>query len=269
MEKLAEETQFLVRLQAVELDRVRLTAALKALPGDVTHAEGLLNSERKRISEINAAIKREELSRASFELEIAGHKTKAARFRGQLDTARNAAQATALEHEIGFAEKEVSRLEDEELASMETSENLEQERTEAVRLEAKLTETLGLIRARVGEQQLEFREQLEAFAVEREALRAKIPVELLAQFDRIVSAKGTGIARAHAQQCSGCRMGIRPQVWNQLRDGAVLHCESCHRILYYDPAMETAAPAKSPQSVKPDATPGELGGSSVLRRAGV
>lgn len=269
MEKLSAETQFLVRLQAVDLERVRLTAALKKLPADIADAEKLLNSARKRIDELNAAIKREELARASFELEIAGHKSKTARLRGQLDTARNAAQANALDHEIQFAEKEVVRLEDGELASMETSEKLEQERTETIALEARLAETLGLIRARVGEQELEFREQLDTLAAERENLRTKISADQLAHFDRIASAKGTGVARAEAQQCSGCRMGIRPQVWNQLRDGAVLHCESCSRILYYDPAMEPVAPAKSPQSVKPDAKPGELGGSSVLRRAGV
>jgi hypothetical protein len=60
-------------------------------------------------------------------------------------------------------------------------------------------------------------------------------------------------------------MGIRPQVWNQLRDGAVLNCESCSRILYFDPAMEPAVPAKKAQSVQTD-----LGGSSVKRKqAGV
>ena len=269
MEKLAEETQHLVRLQAVELERNRLTAALKALPGEIAQAENLLKGAQKRVDEANAALKREELSRASLELEIAGHKTKAARFRSQLDTAKNAAQASALQHEIEFAEKEISRLEDDELTSMENSEVLEDERAKALELAGKLTETLGLIRARVGEQDLEFREQLAALKVERETLRTQIPPERLAHFDRIAGAKGTGIARAEGQQCSGCRMGIRPQVWNQLRDGVVLNCESCSRILYYDPAMEPAAPAKTPQSVKTGATAGEMGGSSVRRRAGV
>jgi predicted nucleic acid-binding Zn-ribbon protein len=235
----------------------------------VAQAEKLLSSAHKRIAELDAAIRREELARAGFELEIAAHKAKASRFRGQLDTAANSTQATALEHEIGFAEKEISRIEDQELASMEASDLLERERGEALALEIKLTETLALIRARVGEQDREFREGLKSLASERETLRTKIAVELLAQFDRIASVKGTGVARAEAQQCSGCRMGIRPQLWNQLRDGAVLPCESCRRILYYDPAMEPAAPAKSPQSVKPGSAAGELGGSSIVRRAGV
>jgi uncharacterized protein len=265
MNALAEETKRLARLQAVELERARLTAALKALPGEVAQAENLLKTAQKRVTDSETGLRREELLRASLELEVATHRTKASRFRMQMDTARNAAQAGALEHEINFSETEISRLEDNELASMENTEVLEAERASALELAGKLTETLGLIRARVGEQDLEFREQLAALKLERETLRGEIPAERLAHFDRIAGMRGTGLARAKDQQCSGCRIGIRPQVWNQLRDGAVLNCESCSRILYFDPTMEPEAPVKTARSVGLD--PGELGGVSVKRRA--
>ena len=265
MNALAEETKRLARLQAVELERARLTAALKALPGEVAQAENLLKTAQKRVTDSETGLRREDLLRASLELEVATHRTKASRFRTQMDTARNAAQAGALEHEINFSETEISRLEDNELASMENTEVLEAERASALELAGKLTETLGLIRARVGEQDLEFREQLAALKLERETLRGEIPAERLAHFDRIAGMRGTGLARAKDQQCSGCRMGIRPQVWNQLRDGAVLNCESCSRILYFDPTMEPEAPVKTARSVGLD--PGELGGVSVKRRA--
>jgi uncharacterized protein len=271
MNEIAEETKRLVRLQAVELERTRLTAALKALPGEIAAADGLLKAAQKRVADADAGLKREELSRASLELEVASLRGKAKRHRGQMDMAQNATQASALEHEISFAEAEIRRLEDNELTSMENTEVLEADRAKAQELAAKLTETLGLIRARVGEQDLEFREQLAALKVEREALRVGIAGfedgARLAHFDRIAGAKGTGLARAAGQQCSGCRMGIRPQVWNQLRDGLVLPCESCNRILYYDPAMEGVAPGKTVQNVPVDSA---MGGSSVKRRqAGV
>ncbi len=268
MEKLANETKQLARLQAVELERTRLTAALKALPGELAAADAQLKTARKRVSDAEASLKREELLRASLELEIAGLRSKATRHRDQLNSARNSAQANALEHEISFAETEVSRLEDRELTSMEDTERLEAERAKAIELATRLAETTALIRARIGEQDLEFREQLAALKVERETLRTElVPWEdgaKLAHFDRIASMRGTGLARADGQQCSGCRMGIRPQVWNQLRDGAIVSCESCSRILYYDPAM-APAPAKSPIAVQAD-----LGGSSIKRKqAGV
>jgi predicted nucleic acid-binding Zn-ribbon protein len=270
MNALAEETTRFVRLQAVELERTRLTAAVKALPGELAAAETQLKSAQKRVTDADAALKREELSRGSLQLEVASLRTKLVRFRAQLDAAQNSSQAQALEHQIGFANGEIQRLEDNELASMENTEVLEADRTKAQQLAAKLTETLSLIRARIGKQDRDWREQLAALKTEREALRTGLlqqAPERLAHFERIAGMRGTGIARAVAQQCSGCRMGIRPQVWNQLRDGLVPNCESCSRILYYDPTMEPEVPSKSAQSVKPSLN--ELGGSSIKRQAGV
>jgi hypothetical protein len=45
-------------------------------------------------------------------------------------------------------------------------------------------------------------------------------------------------------------MGVRPQTWNQLREGELLTCDSCARFLYWDPSM---APVADPpqQTAKP------------------
>ncbi|MFZ0336568.1 MAG: C4-type zinc ribbon domain-containing protein, partial [Terracidiphilus sp.] len=66
----------------------------------------------------------------------------------------------------------------------------------------------------------------------------------------ICLSRGTGIALAINQQCTGCRMGVRPQVWNQLREGELLSCDSCNRLLYWN--AEIAPAAKAPQTEVPE-----------------
>ena len=261
----AQELKRLVRLQAVELERARLSAALKTLPTEIATVDNLLKAAQKQTADAQAGLRREELLRSSQELEIAGHKAKASRHRTQMDNATNAAQAAALDHEISFAEKEIARLEDAELASMERTESLEAELARSQALAGRLSETLGLVTARVGEQQLEFTEQLTALAAEREALRGELAGfndgRWLAHFDRVAKKAATGIANANGQQCAGCRMGIRQQMWNQLRDGELIPCESCGRILYFDPSM-VPEPSRPKTAINADAA---LGGTSIRR----
>ena len=71
------------------------------------------------------------------------------------------------------------------------------------------------------------------------------------------------MARADNQQCTGCRMGVRPQTWNQLREGQLLACDSCSRLLYWDPAM-----APAPKAPQPEAIPGAGRAIRKPRQAG-
>jgi predicted nucleic acid-binding Zn-ribbon protein len=97
----------------------------------------------------------------------------------------------------------------------------------------------------VAREQAEIAAALTAQDAERAELRQAADAELLARFDRIAEKRGTGVARAENQQCTGCRMGVRLQVWSELREGVLHNCDSCGRMLYWDAAM-TAAP-KTPQ----------------------
>ena len=241
----------LVKLQAIELDRGRLSQEAKTLPAEIAQAAGALAAAQKQSADTSAALSREETLRTRLDREIASHRQKAVRFRGQLDSVKTPEQAAAIEHELQFAGAEADRLENDAFASLERTEALEGTLAQTRAQVEFLAGALDKTRERIDLRQKELGAQLAELNAEREAVRKQIEPEWLARFDRLAGSRGTGIALATSQQCSGYQMGIRPQTWNQLREGQLLTCDSCSRLLYWDPAM-----APAPKSPQPELAPG-------------
>jgi len=248
----------LVKLQSVDLERTRLNTALRALPVELSQAQAELAAAERQAADASDALTREETLRTRLDREIAGHRQKVAKFRKQLDVVKTPEQAEAIEHEIRFATDEADRLETEEFASLERTEAQEAALAAARAKVEELAGALDKTRARVSHRQQEFNAELVVLNAEREELRKEIDPEWLTRFDRLSGSRGTGLARADNQQCNGCRMGVRPQTWNQLREGELLTCDSCGRLLYWDPAF---APVPKP----PEAADGHRAKSRVKK----
>jgi len=237
----------LVKLQEVDLERACITLAVRALPAEIAQAQAVLAKAQHHAAEASDALSREETLRTRMEREIAGHRQKTARFRTQLDSVKTPEQAAAIEHEITFESAEADRLENEEFTSLERTE-AQEAALAAARTEVEVQSVaLDKIRARVSQRQQEFNAQLATLNAARESLRQALEPDLIARYDHLAASRGTGLARVESQQCTGCRMGVRPQTWNQLREGELLNCDSCGRLLYWDPAIAPAP--KEPQSV--------------------
>jgi hypothetical protein len=239
----------LVKLQSVDLERTRLNAALRALPAETAQAEAALAAAERQAADASDALSREESLRTRLEREIAGFRQKATRFRTQLDVVKTPEQAAAIEHEIRFVTSEAERLEEEEFASLERTEAQEAALAAARAQVELLAGALDKVRVRAALRQQEFTAELTTLNAERETLRPLIAPEWLIRFDRLSGSRGTGLARVENQQCTGCRMGVRPQMWNQLREGELLTCDSCGRLLYWDPAFAPVAKSPQPEAV--------------------
>jgi hypothetical protein len=269
----------LIDLQAHDNEMRRLRDQIATLAKDLTAAESRAASATARRAQILASIAQEEALRRKEESEIADLRQKLARTAKKLDMTTTTAQLTALEHEAAFARSEISRIEDAELESMERSETLDRDRAAAEDALADADAALDRERIRTADLTAADHAALDKLANERDQLRAAVAQSRtgdtsLANYDRIAHAKGTAVAEAVNQQCSACRMMLRPQRWNDLRDnspespsaGTIFTCESCGRMIFYSPARD-APQRKSPQSEPAPEAKSESIAASIVRNS--
>ena len=236
----------LMVLQRHDIEAKRLRDEMAALPKQIVELETKAKVAAAQQASVAGQIAKEEALRRRQELDIKDQQAKIARVRKQLDMATTTAQVTAFEHEIAFAQSEVNRLEDAELESMERSEALVTQKAAADEAVASDEKILKRERARSAETIARDQTSLEEVERQRKAVRAELGEDALSMYDRIARSKGTAVSEAVDQKCSVCQMMLRPQRWNDLRDRdnneAMMTCESCGRLLYYDPARD--APQK-------------------------
>ena len=232
----------LIVLQGLDVEAKRLRDEMAALPKHVAALETKAKATLGQRAVVVDLIAKEEVLRRRQELDVKDLQAKIAKVRKQLDQATTTVQVTAFEHEIGFAQAEVSRLEDAELESMERSEGLEAQKALADEAMASDETILERERTRAAETIATDKAALAEVEQKRAALRPEIGENALSMYDRIAKSKGTAVAEALNQKCMACQMMLRPQKWNDLRDRGndetMMTCESCGRLLYYDPARD-------------------------------
>ncbi len=240
------DLEHLIILQAQDLELRRLRAELADAPIRVTAAQTARAHAEVALAEAIKSLAKEETLRRSQELDVKDRQGKISRLRKQMETATSAAQIAALEHEIAFAEQAISTLEDEELLSLERTDQLEAARSTATAALEATTATLAAARAHAADITSRHNAAIAAIETERVALRALIDEARISIYDRIAKAKGTAVSEAIDHKCSACQMMVRTQRWNDLTDrdphsehaNTIFTCETCGRLLFYDPRRD-------------------------------
>lgn len=229
-----DELFALVQLQDADENIRRIRAEIGALPRQLAALEEKLIWQKARVDHAGKALKEEENKRRRLESDLKDLQQKIVKFREQSSSVKTNEQFHALQHEISFAESEISRIEDRELESMERSDELDRELATARQEFADNAKVVEIEKETARKTSEEHQKQLAVLNEERMKLRGQISEENLANYDRIASSRGTALARVDGQRCLGCQMGLRPQLWNEVRSGTLTPCESCGRLLYFD-----------------------------------
>ena len=242
----------LVVLQVHDIEAKCLRDELALLPKQVAALDAKAKATVGQRAVILDLFAKDEALRRRIESDVNDLRLKLERTQKKIDVATTTVQVTSLEHEATFARAEISRLEDEELESMERGEQLDAQRVLADEAVAEAAATLERDRTRAAETLAADRTALAEVDHKRVALRNEIEQSptgeaSLATYDRVARGKGTAVSEALNQKCTACQMMIRPQRWNDLRDNSpdaesaqtLMTCENCGRMLFYDPARDS------------------------------
>src|SRR5580765_2771633 len=241
----------LIELEKVDREALRLNEEVAGLPRRVAAIEEKLAEHKAAVEKAKARIKGNEANRRQLETDIKGFQEKIAKYRSQSSSVKTNDEYRALMHEVEFAEKQISGCEDKILELMLALENEEKAlkvaeaelKTEAADVEKEKAEA----RVRTAEDE----KLLAGLKDKRQQLRSGVNDSPLQHYDRVMRQRKSAIAEARDQKCMACFVMVRPQIWQDIRaNEQIITCNSCGRILYYDPASEPAAPEPAKKKTK-------------------
>jgi uncharacterized protein len=235
---MSPEIEHLIALQHADAEIHRLKAEIAELPKRVAAIEAKLAGTKSGLEKAQVAVKTDEAARRKYETTITDLRSKISKYRDQSLDVKTNEQYKALLHEIQFAEKEIGANEDKILELMVNAEVREKEVKAAERELKAETAEIEKEKAHEREETAKDEKELAEWTAKREAARGAVDPDLVRHYDRVLKFRGSGLAEVLNQKCMGCSVMLRPQIYNDVKSGKLIYCDSCQRILYYDPSKE-------------------------------
>jgi len=233
------DIQQINRLQALDLRIEALQREISTLPKHIAKIEKTLDSHLRRVEADRAALAANLKERKSLEDDIKVQDQKVSKLKNQMLEAKNNEQYRAFQHEIEYGEKETRRCEDRILQLMTESEPLEVNLKKAESALKEEKRQVEAEKAKVVERTAVDQKQLAEAEAERKDVAAHLQPELMKNYERIRKKwRGIVVAEASDGRCGACMITLRAQFAQDLRKGdQLMFCESCGRILYYNPPV--------------------------------
>lgn len=226
-----------VRLQDIDNRVAELTKEVSSLPKHIAEIEKKLESHERKLEADRAALTANQKDRKRFEADIQVQQLKISKLKDQMLEAKTNEQYRAFQHEIEYCETEIRRAEDGILDLMTESEPLERNvKTAEGALKQEKTQ-VDAEKHQARERTAKDQRELDELNADRKSIATQMTPNVLGAYERARKMRrGIGVAEAVDGRCSQCHMALRLQFFQDLKRGErVMQCESCNRILFYNP----------------------------------
>jgi predicted nucleic acid-binding Zn-ribbon protein len=230
----------LVALQKLDTAAETATKRLADMPAAEEAIDASIAEAGAAVEAAKASAVANQEARRALEKEVAGVDTRLSRFEDHKAAVKTNQEFTALLHEIETAKTEKDTIEEKILELMEEADALavSLKDAEGVAEQAKRDGDEG--RAALAKERGSIDEELARLQSARKGETSGLDAALLARYEQLLKGRrGVAVAAMSGETCAACYVRLRPHVAQQVRrNDDIVQCESCQRILYYEPPAD-------------------------------
>ena len=219
-----------------------LTKEIAALPKHIAEIEKKLEAGHRRLELDRAALTVNLKDRKRLEGEIVANEAKISKLKTQMMDAKTNDQYRAFQHEIDFCTAEIGKHEERILVLMTESDPLDKAVKAAEVSLAAEKKQVEAEKANARERSTADKTEINGLMAERSGIVKEMTPKIASEYERIRKGRlGVAIAEVVQGRCSKCNIQLRPQFLQDVKRGdAVLVCESCKRMLFWNPPVAVA-----------------------------
>ena len=245
------DLKIVIELQQVDLNITRLTNQIDSLPLQIQELQKQISDFLQAHEERKHRLAENQKERRNLETDIQEIRQLISKHKDQLYQVKTNEQYRAMLKEIENEEFKIRKIEDHILEEMIEAEELGKLVQEAAaRVESEKAKVAAEVR-QLEDQQRAHTEQKERLLARRAELTAALTVDVLSLYERVRKGRrGVALAEVRDGFCTACHVLLRPQVYNEVRtNAAVMTCENCSRIIYYEEPPVGGAPLEDQGSI--------------------
>jgi predicted nucleic acid-binding Zn-ribbon protein len=212
----------------------QIQTEVETLPLQRKNLEEQLAASVAGVEALKQKARKVEMDRKKLELDVGTRTETISRLKTQQYQTRKNDEFQAIGHEIERYEKEIRKIEDDELELMVEADKVKADLGVEEKKSATVKESVARQTADLEAKSETLQSRLEELTKERAEIAGKIDEDLLSRFERLFKSKGDAVVVALEHEvCTGCHMKVTAQTAHRVKAGKeIVSCENCGRILY-------------------------------------